>query len=279
MTLAIYESALNWLGMGYHVLPIQPGTKKQATGFGLHQKQIINAQEAKQYFYDEFSRYNLAVVAPEGSFVLDFDDWNLYLSWLRFVKKFEDRITTSYTEITPNNGAHVFLSGQIPFGIQLVDHVEIKRIVLVAPSTVNGIEYESMQGETIYKGSLDACFFPLSKSSPPFPVITGTATPAAQRMRTPLKNSQSKIDAIKANFSIVNLMKKHFPKTLLRGHGKFLTACCPFHKETEASFWINAEKNIFGCHACKVKGDVINFFALVNGIENKAAIVEMAEAL
>lgn len=274
MTLAIYKSALNWLGKGYHVLPIQPGTKKQATGFGLHLKQITNAQEAKQYFYDEFSLYNLAVVVPDESFILDFDDWGLYLSWVRFVKKIDDRITTSYTEITPNNGAHVFLSGQIPNGIQLVDHVEIKRIVLVAPSMVNNIAYETMLDGEIYSGSLDVCFFPLSKNS----LTVNTAT-TAPRAKTVIRNSHSKIEAIKANFSILNLMKKCFPKTILRGHGKFLTACCPFHKETEASFWINTEKNIFGCHACKVKGDVINFFALVNGIDNQTAITQMAVEL
>lgn len=277
MTLKIYESALNWLGKGYHVLPIQPGTKKQATGFGLHQKRITNAQEARQYFFDDFSRYNFAVIAPEGSFILDFDDWNIYLSWVRFVKRFDDRITTSYTEITPNDGAHVFLSGQIPFGIQLIDHVEIKRIVVVAPSIVDGREYEVLHDGGIYSGSLDACFFPLSKSPPPFPAAD--AVPAAPRAKTQIVNSRSKIEAIKANFSIPHLMKEYFPKTTLHGHGKFLTACCPFHEETEPSFWINTEKNIFGCHACKVKGDVINFFALVNHMENGAAITKMAEAL
>lgn len=277
MTLLIYESALDWLGKGYHLLPIQPGTKKQATGFGLHQKQITNAQEAKQYFFDELSRFNLAVVATEGSFILDFDNWDLYESWLRFVKRFDDKITTSYAEITVNNGAHVFLRGEIPNGIQLVEHVEIKRVVLVAPSIVDGREYEVIHGGEIYSGPLDACFFPLSKS--PLTVATGTAATAAPRAKTQIVNSRSKIEAIKANFSILNLTKKYFPKTILRGRGKYLTACCPFHKETEPSFWIDTDKNIFGCHACKVKGDVINFFALVNGIDNPAAIAEMSEAL
>lgn len=277
MTLIIYESALDWLGKGFHLLPIQPGTKKQAQGFGLYQKQITNAQEAKQYFFDELSRFNLAVVAPEGKLILDFDDWDLYLTWLRFVKRFDDRITTSYTEITAHNGAHVFLSGQTPNGIQLVEHAEIKKIVLVAPSIVDGRDYEVMQDGAIYSGSLDACFFPLSKR--PLTVAAPALVHAAAMRSLPVTKTGQKLAAIKSSFTVANLMKKYFPKTILSGRGKYLTACCPFHQETEASFWVDTEKNIFGCHACRVKGDVINFYALVNHMGNPEAIAKMAEAL
>lgn len=275
----IYESALNWLSKGFYLLPIQPNTKKQAHGFGLHQQRITNALEAKRYFHENLSRFNLAVIAPEGSFILDFDDWNLYLSWLRSVKVFDDRITTSYTEITPNNGAHVFLSGQIPNGIQLIDHVEIKRVVLVAPSIVDGRDYEVMLDSKIYSGSLDACFFPLSKSPAPMPAAAAIGPTEQRRFLVPGTKTGKKLETIKSSFTVSNLMKKYFPKTILSGRGRYLTACCPFHQETEASFWIDTEKNIFGCHACKVKGDVINFFAMVNHIGNPEAIAKMGESL
>lgn len=276
--ISVYESALTWLNRGFFLLPIQPGTKKQAAGFGSHQQQIKTEQEAKRYFYKNLSRFNLAVVAPEGSFILDFDNWDIYLEWLRFVKKFDDKITTSYTEITPNDGAHVFLSGPIPNGIKLIDHVEIKRVVLVAPSIVDGRHYDIMRDAGIYSGSLDACFFSLRKSTDAMPAPVAGYT--AQRSFSSAGGSLlKKLDAIKSAYNIPDLMKKYFSKTAMQGRGRYLTACCPFHEEKEPSFWIDVEKNIFGCHACKVKGDVINFFALANHIGNPDAISKMAEAL
>jgi hypothetical protein len=273
MTLAMYESALNWLGKGFYLLPIQPGTKKQVRGFGLHQKRITNMQEASQWFNDH-SRFNLAVIAPEGKFIFDFDDWSLYLSWLRFVKKFCDAVTTSYTEITPNDGAHVFLSGQLPNKIQLVEHVEIKRAVLVAPSIVDNFEYEIISDGKIYSGSLDAALFPLSKSPSAF-APDAIRRFAARVVSLPIRNPRSKLESIKLKISILDLMNEHFPKIILRGHGRFLTACCPFHKESEPSFWIDTERNLFGCHACKVHGDVINFFAQITGKTNNEAIEDL----
>lgn len=279
MSLTTYESALIWLDKGFHLLPIQPGTKKQANGFGLHQQRITTAQESKRYFYENLSRFNLAIVAPENSFVLDFDNWDLYLDWLRKVKVFDDGITMSYTEITPNDGAHVFLSGQIPNGIRLIDHVEIKRVVLVAPSIVDGRNYEIMMDSKIYSGSLDACFYPLTKSPATMTAPAAAGPTEQRRFLVPGTKTGKKLETIKSSFTISNLMGKYFPKTTIKGHGKYLTACCPFHKDTKDHFWIDTEKNIFGCHVCKVKGDVINFFAMVNHIGNPEAIIKMSEAL
>jgi hypothetical protein len=275
MSFEIYKAALDWLDKGFHLLPIQPNTKKQVAGFGLHQEHITNMQQAAQWF-NNLSRFNLAVVAQENSFILDFDDWGLYLVWVRFVKQFCGAVTASHTEITPNDGAHVFLSGQLPNQIQLVEHVEIKKVVLVAPSIV-GREYEIMLDGQIYSGSLDAALFPLSKTPP----HASRAARADDSKRPPPNLARSKIDHIKATFSILALMNKHYPKTIFKGRGRFLSACCPFHKDTEESFYIDTERNLFGCHSsrCKAHGDVINFFARVHNLDNYKAIEEMSKRL
>jgi hypothetical protein len=275
MSLEVYKAALDWLDRGFHLLPIQPGTKRQAQGYGLHQQHITNMQQAAHWF-NNLSKFNLAVIAPEDKFVIDFDDWGLYLWWVRFVKHFCNA-PSSYTEITPNDGAHVFINGQVPQTFSPIPHVEIKRVVLVAPSVLAGITtpYEVMIDGEIYSGSLDAVLFPLSKSPPQL----APASRAARVAPPNLARSNNKLDRIKSKFSILDLMRKHHPKVALHGRGRYITACCPFHAEKESSFWIDTEKNLFGCHACKTHGDVINFFALVHHIENSKAIEEMSKAL
>lgn len=269
MTLLMYKSALDWLGKGFHLLPIQPGTKKQVQGFGLHQSRVTNIQHAAAWWKDQPTKYNLAVIAPENKFVIDFDDWEIYLQW---AKQVPESTSHTYTEITPNMGAHVFLSGTIPPDFKPIKHVEIKRVVLVAPSMVNEVEYEIMFDDPICVLQAEISLFPLSESPRSEPAqlpITSKRVP----------DSGSLLDAIKCKFSILELMRKHFSKIKVLGHGRFVSACCPFHEEKEPSFWIDTERNLFGCHACGAHGDVINFYARIHRLDNYAAIKEMTVML
>lgn len=273
MSLEVYRAALDWLDRGFHLLPIQPGTKKQVQGFGLHQQHITNMQQAAHWF-NNLSKFNLAVVAPEDKFIIDFDDWAVFLMWLRVVRQKNQMLALTYTEITPNDGAHVFISGQVPPTFKPIPHVEIKRVVLVAPSIVDGREYEIISDGQIYSGPTETALSPLSTQP-----LTPALLPTSPWRPPPNLARSNKLDHIKAKFSILDLMRKHYPKVALHGRGRYITACCPFHAEKESSFWIDTEKNLFGCHACKTHGDVINFFALANGIENSKAIEEMSKAL
>lgn len=269
MPLLMYKSALEWLGKGFALLPIQPNTKKQVHGFGLHQSRITNTQQAARWWKDQPVNYNLAVIAPDDKFVIDFDDWGIYTYWLKHVS---ETIAHTYTEITPNSGAHVFLSGTVPHNFKPIKHVEIKRVVLVAPSGIDHSDYEVIFDGDIVSGHIEESLSPLSKSpiSEPAQVVT---------TKSRMPNSGSLLDSIKGQVSILELMRKHYPKITIQGRGRFVTACCPFHAEKEPSFWIDTERNLFGCHACKVRGDVINFYALAHHLDNNAAIYQMARSL
>jgi hypothetical protein len=264
----MYKSALDWLGKGFHLLPVQPNTKKQVQGFGLHQSRITNMQQAARWWKDQPVNYNLAVIAPADKFIIDFDDWGIYQYWLKQVP--EDVIHT-YTEITPNTGAHVFLSGTVPPSFKPIKHVEIKRVVLVAPSGIDHADYEIMFDDPIRPAQVEISLSPLSKSplsNPPSPIVKAGDG-----------RSKNLLDAIKAKYSILDLMREHFPKIEVLGHGRFVTSCCPFHEEKEPSFWIDTERNLFGCHACIVRGDVIIFYALAHCLDNGHAITEMSRSL
>jgi len=60
---------------------------------------------------------------------------------------------------------------------------------------------------------------------------------------------------------------------------RFVPAHCPFHDDKEPSFWIDTDRNLWGCHACGVRGDVINLYARLKGLTNTEAIREMRSTL
>lgn len=55
---------------------------------------------------------------------------------------------------------------------------------------------------------------------------------------------------------IVEYIRQYLP---LRKKGKSYWACCPFHGETQSSFTVSEEKQMFYCFGCHEGGDVIAF--------------------
>ncbi|RMG36632.1 MAG: hypothetical protein D6732_07985 [Methanobacteriota archaeon] len=76
-----------------------------------------------------------------------------------------------------------------------------------------------------------------------------------------LKQRANLIDIVKAS---VELKKK----------GQFYIGLCPFHNDSKPSFWCNEER--FGCFACQVKGDVIDFVRLRYNLGFKEAVDQIA---
>ena len=52
----------------------------------------------------------------------------------------------------------------------------------------------------------------------------------------------------------------------LRNSGHYLKSSCPFHRETDASFTVSPDKQIFYCFGCHASGDVIAFIAKVENV-------------
>lgn len=43
--------------------------------------------------------------------------------------------------------------------------------------------------------------------------------------------------------------------------------CCPFHEDANPSCGINLEKKVFNCFSCQTKGNVLDFFAMMEGFD------------
>ncbi|MEW6285025.1 MAG: CHC2 zinc finger domain-containing protein [Chloroflexota bacterium] len=260
----LLQAALWWLKRGCMILPVQPNSKKVVPGFGFYRDRIRTPERVYQWF-GERSLANLAVCATQTTLILDFDDADLYAYW---ANKFPKESKT-YTERTPRGGYHVFAYAwrEELKGVTLVKGVELKHVVLVYPSVVNNIAYLRGEGDLL---NVDAQIIlsPLSQSRIIKP---------APRVNT---QGGGKLQKIKSVFLCLDLIQSANPNVKIYGStNRFVSVPCPFHDDKEPSFWIDTIRNLWGCHACGIRGDVINLYARLKGITNDQAIREMGEGL
>jgi len=259
------RAALWWFKRDFFVLPVQPNSKKLVPGFGVYQDKITTPERVHQWF-GERSLSNLAVCGTQTSLILDFDDPDLYRFW---ADKFPNESRT-YTEQTPRGGYHVFAHTwrRDLIGVSLIKGVELKRVVVVSPSKVDNKPYIRGAGELL---DLDAILVlsPLSQVA----IISHSP-------RVDIIHAKGKLQKIKSAFSCLSLIQAAKPDVKIpRSSRRFITVPCPFHEDAEPSFWIDTDRNLWGCHACGTRGDVINLYARLKAITNNEAIRAMGETL
>lgn len=258
------RAALWWLERDYFLLPVQPNAKRLVPGFGFYLDKITTPERVAQWFGPR-SLANLAVCGTQTSFILDFDNPDLYRSW---AGQFPDESRT-YTERTPFGGYHVFAHawpGDLK-GIKLIKGVELKHTCLIYPSTIDNKPYRRGLGDML-KVSAKLCLSPLSERP-----ITNDAPRAAPRDKTHLQK-------IKSAFLCLDQVQAAKPNIkVYQSANRFISLTCPFHDDDEPSFWIDTERNLWGCHACGIRGDAINLYARLKGMSNREAIQEMGKGL
>ncbi len=80
-------------------------------------------------------------------------------------------------------------------------------------------------------------------------------------------------EGLKNIVSVVDIIEKYLD---LYKCGANLKACCPFHDERSASFFVSQEKNLFKCFGCGVSGDAFKFLQEFKKISFAEAIEEIA---
>ncbi len=60
--------------------------------------------------------------------------------------------------------------------------------------------------------------------------------------------------------------------------GREFKACCPFHNEKTASFYVNDEKGFYHCFGCQAHGDAIRWLTDQRGLAFMDAVKELAES-
>lgn len=278
-------TALEWLALGVALVPLQPHTKKLIGGFGPYRKHITREGEAREWFGKR--QCNLGVLCAGPLVCVDFDRLQSFSAWQQFAPGIFTRI-----ELT-RRGAHVFLFARhLPTTATQIDFfkTEIKArgaVVTVAPSVVNGAHYRIADHSQILRVESLAELFPLL--SPPLSVIAqghkaeeefwarifserGIPDPApapSPQMPIPaVATATSPIAKLKAALSVLDIARELVPDLHSSdgGKGRWYAGLCPFHPDRNPSFWVDATRNLWGCHStnCPQQGghDVLNLAAL-----------------
>lgn len=86
--------------------------------------------------------------------------------------------------------------------------------------------------------------------------------------------NSSAIQEIKNRLNIVELVSRYVD---LRRNGNRWVAICPFHQETKPSFSVNEEEGTFYCFGCQASGDIFTFYGMVNGMNFRESLEQLAE--
>jgi DNA primase len=90
-----------------------------------------------------------------------------------------------------------------------------------------------------------------------------------------LSLSPAFLDELRARTTLSTLIAR---TTKLQRAGREFKACCPFHKEKTASFYVNDEKGFYHCFGCQAHGDAIRWLTDQNGLAFMDAVKELADA-
>lgn len=258
-----YLVGASWLLRGIPLVPLQPKSKSLVAGFGPY-SQHITTEDAAWFWFQE-RRCNLALVTGAGLVVLDFDRREDYDAW----RASWPGLATTYTELTPR-GAHVFLAGDSASG-KLPGGIEVKgrgAVVMSSPSIhPSGFEYVPLDPDAAIQ-QIPAEFPLLSESVKQKPLSKTSYSPT---------HGKDTLSRIKAAYPILDLAES---LTQIRSKdGRWWHGRCPFHDDKTPSFWVDSERGLWGCFACKVHGDVVNLYAIEHGLSIRDAIKAMAEGL
>ncbi|MFI4884126.1 MAG: DNA primase [Steroidobacterales bacterium] len=87
---------------------------------------------------------------------------------------------------------------------------------------------------------------------------------------------QSFIDELIARADIVEVIGS---RVQLKKAGREYKACCPFHNEKTASFWVSPEKQFYHCFGCGAHGTVLRFLMEHDRMAFPEAVEELAGRL
>jgi len=268
------ELADDWLSRGAELVPAQPGSKHLVAGFGSRGSRIATHADAAAWLVER--RCNLGVLLGGRFACLDFDTWQAYGDW-RHGPGYEVQTVIERTA----RGAQVFFELASPHQTRVGPGFEFKAsgVVMCAPSVhPTGAIYSRLTDFPI--PLLDQSHLPisfsLSKCRRPSPKL---AFPAASKLSSKVAVGPigGLIAHIKAAVSIADLL----PTIQLTGAGRYRSARCPFHDDHRASFWIDTERQLWGCMAaiCPQRGthDVVSLYVALNGCDVRRAIRALAK--
>ncbi len=270
---------LDLLSMGVSVIPVGYRTKKPEVRWRTYQDRLPTEQEISVWFRPGRQVNYAAVCGWNGLTVLDFDDTTKYTDWLMWCigeQGAAGRVAMRTYRVLTRRGVHVYMFVKDAPRCGHFAGGDIKGrggYVLIPPSVhPSGAIYaawDHMAPIMTVKTLADVLPDP-----PPEPV------PAPLLLTTVYRASslwpESTVERIHHGVDILGLLP---PATKTGPH--WYMVCCPFHEDHHASMCVDTQRGICGCYAgCTPKPfDVIDLYARLHGMDNRAAIKELVRGL
>lgn len=283
----LIEEAFRWMNLGVSVVPAHPRSKIVTVRWRSYDYWLPSKQSINTWF--RLGLNNIAVVCGSGGLqVLDFDNLEKYFTW----KQKAGALANTYSETT-GRGVHLFyLVDQAQ--TQWFDECEalgLGHLCVVHPSIhPSSAVYTPIGDPTtpIIRIERQKLFSLLSKTEmgdepkqgeiPSKSKVSGGQGGAAALAGS--AGGHDLLSKIKAAQPLQDYISQFTQLKPSGQGGRYMVGRCPFHDDESPSLWVDCQRGIWRCFSpgCRASrgGDLVNFYALQNDIDNRQAIARLA---
>jgi hypothetical protein len=278
MSQELLTRAIWWLSQGVELVPLRSQTKAVIKGYGTHSKHITTERDARFWFGKLGVNLGLVCGGLIGLVCADFDDAQAYEEWHTGAGK----NVTTLTERTARGYHAYFKCPGLPSAATHKVELKSHGIVMASPSVhPSGMRYEVVTRPPIATLAVEQAYtlFPFVSA-----VIERQSAEWTPRSRQDATSTGDLVSRIKAARQVSDEAAE---LTELKGQGDRLFGRCPFHEDTNPSFWVDDRAGLWGCYSptCPTNAggqkahDVINLRAFAENISLKDAIKQLADEL
>lgn len=271
---ATLKAALQWHNLGIATIPILARDKRPALeSWKRYQVELPTLRLLKIWFSS--GRYNLAVITGwRGLVVLDFDDHQKWFDWSSMLTHQDIDLICSTFQVATSRGRHYYFFSNEETACTPGDGFDVKAAggYVLGPPSVHPsghIYHSESRPENIKQISSiwnlveepeKAAYFTQSTKLDPFD----------KAMRDNCNGGKS-IDEIKAQHTLASILG------LAPSRRRQIIRCpLPNHADKKESFAIFPGGHFY-CFGCGARGDVIDLFALLHGLDLGEAISELSK--
>lgn len=279
----LLEVAMFWNAFGLPTIPIKFLSKKALVNWREFQDRLPTHDELKMWFWKDM--LNIGLITGNGLVVIDFDVMQVFEHWLPgFMAKHPEGTYMVKTR----RGVHVYLHTEEPAANHHTELLDVKAergYVLIPPSVhPSGYQYEAMNTPPILsvrrlEDVLPECYLPVEAT-----VDEDAAAQYGESARAVYDDPFEAADNARASLSVAEIRAKISILDLLPDakpsdqSGRWFVASCPFHEDSNPSFWIDLHRGMCGCRKCNIKEmDVLNLYSRLHNLSNSDAIRELSE--
>lgn len=273
-----------FISRGFSVIPCHLGSKIPKVKWGKYQKQLPTESELLRWFRIPS---NAAVVTGTNNLVvIDFDDINEYLRWSLWAategSPAARQILYEAYKVRTARGIHVYTRCTSEIKNLHFGKIDVKGRggLVTLPGSIHpsgAIYTEYQTGE-----------FPIwSKLEEVFPEETLKLMERAEAPRKMLTDrdiieySTAEVLDMEVGVNVEEVKRSHriedYIDNITFTGDHWGVAKCPFHEDTNPSFWVDTERQLCGCFSgCTAKPlDVVNLYARLHNLNNSDAIRQL----